>query len=125
MRDERQKEAHLYQSTYFIEKSTNTFADNLAAFGLAFILAGIVDGRSQVLMCNVGPTYSITCEPGIWEEWIATCNFCAGAPFLVTVDRRTQQKMVKGTPFLKRGKNAGWLLSRWAAQTENFQLTNW
>jgi len=88
----------LYQSTYFIEKSTNTFADNLAAFGLAFVLNTIVDGRAKVRMEDKGYAFVVICEPAIRQEWVEKCKFFVGAPLLITIDTaatKKQEKIIK------------------------------
>ena len=87
----------MYQSEYFIDKSSNTFADNLAAFGLAFVLNSIADGRAQVFIEDAGAAFRVRCEPALREKWIADCRFFAGAQFLVTMDRKSEARMVKGT----------------------------
>jgi hypothetical protein len=88
----------LYQSTYFIEKTTNTFADNLAAFGLAFILNEIADDRSKVRMEDKGYVFAVICEPAIRQEWVEKCKFFVGAPLLITIDiaaTKKQEKIIK------------------------------
>jgi hypothetical protein len=85
----------LYQSTYFIDKSTNTFSDNLAAFGLAFVLNAIADGRAKVRMEDKGYAFAVICEPTICEEWVEKCDFFAGAPLLVTIDSAATKKQGK------------------------------
>jgi hypothetical protein len=88
----------LYQSTYFIEKSTNTFADNLAAFGLAFVLNTIADGRAKVRMEDRGYAFAVISDPAIRQEWVEKRKFFAGAPLLITVDTaatKKQEKIVK------------------------------
>lgn len=86
----------MYQSTYFVEKSSNTFADNLAAFGLAYVLSAIASGRAGIRLEDRGSVYAVVCEPDLKSEWVAQRSFFAGAPFLVTLDKKTQQKVVKG-----------------------------
>jgi len=90
----------LYQSTYYIEKQSQTFADPLAAFGLAFILNVVADGRAKIVLEDAGYAYAIHCDPEIQEEWINEATFFAGLPFLITVDSKSQKKMVKGTDIL-------------------------
>ena len=88
----------MYQSTYFIEKNTNTFADNLAAFGLAFVLNVIADERSKVRMEDKGYAFAIICEPEIRQEWVEQCKFFVGAPLLITIDTaatKKQEKIIK------------------------------
>ena len=92
---------NLFQSNYYIDKSSNTFADNLAAFGLAFVLNGIVAdqsaGRSRITLEDQGSVIAVHCEPSLRPEWVEQCAFFSGASFLVTVDNKTKQKVVKGT----------------------------
>ncbi|OQY88133.1 MAG: hypothetical protein B6D41_11270 [Chloroflexi bacterium UTCFX4] len=87
----------MYQAEYFIDKSSNTFADNLAAFGLAFVLNGIADGRAKIFVEDNGAAFVVRVTPALREEWVAQCKFFAGAQFLVTLDRKSETKMVKGT----------------------------
>jgi hypothetical protein len=88
----------MYQSEYFIDKSSNTFADNLAAFGLAFVLNGIAkDHGAKIFVEDNGAVFRVRCTPAIREEWVVQCKFFAGAQFLVTMDRKSEKKMVKGT----------------------------
>lgn len=94
----------MYQSTYFIEKSTNTFADNLAAFGLAFVLNAIADGRAKVSMEDKGYVFAVICEPAIRQEWVEKCKFFVGAPLLITIDTaatKKQEKIIKAIKGLK------------------------
>lgn len=85
------------RSQFYVEKRSQTLADNLAAFGAAYLLDAIAGGRTRVHIEDVGPAYAILCEPGWKDGWLEQAGFLAGAPFLMTVDRRTQQKMIKGT----------------------------
>jgi hypothetical protein len=87
----------LFQSTYYIDKSSNTFADNLAAFGLAFVLNGIAVGRSRITLEDQGSVFAIRCEPALHLEWVEHCVFFSGAPFLITFDKKAGRKAVKGT----------------------------
>lgn len=84
-------------SIYYIDKSSQTFADNLAAFGLAYVLNALADDRVQVRLEDQGSVFAVVCEPALRPEWIAQCKHFVGAPFLVTYDRKTQAKVVKGT----------------------------
>lgn len=87
----------MYQSTYYIEKLSQTFADALTAFGMAFILNEVAGGRAEIVLEDAGYAYAIHCDPAIQEEWVNEATFFAGLPFLVTVDSKSQKKMVKGT----------------------------
>lgn len=86
----------MYQSTYFVEKSSQTFADNLAAFGLASVLNRIANDRAQIRLEDAGSAFAVVCEPELREEWVNEARFFPGAPFLITVDNKTQRKMIKG-----------------------------
>ena len=94
----------MYQSTYFIDKSTNTFADNLAAFGLAFVLNVIANGRAKVCMEDKGYAFAVVCEPAIRQEWAEKCKFFVGAPLLITVDAAATKKQEKITKAIKGPK---------------------
>lgn len=85
----------MYQATYYIDKSNNTFADNLAAFGLAFVLNGVANGRARIRLEDVGYAFTVVCEPALKPEWVEQPVFFTGAPFLVTT--KAGQKLVKGT----------------------------
>ena len=87
----------MYQSTYFIEKSSSTFADNLAVYGLAFMLNGIASGRSEIILRDMGSVFAVVCSPAIEEDWVKQCQFFSGAPFLITFDRKSETKVIKGT----------------------------
>jgi hypothetical protein len=87
----------LFQTTYYVDKSSNTFADELAAFGLGFVLKSIAAGHAQVRLEDQGGAFAVICEPALCEEWVAQCKFFVGAPFLITVDNKSKAKMVKGT----------------------------
>jgi hypothetical protein len=93
----------LFQSTYYIDKTSGTFADNLAAFGLAFVLNGVAAGRARVKIEDNGAVFAIHCDPAIQEKWVKKCEFFIGAPFLVTiVDKKTGKKGIKGTSLTTR-----------------------
>lgn len=85
----------MYQDTYYIDQSTNTFADNLAAFGLAYVLNGIADGRAAIRLEDRGYSFAVICEPVLQPAWVTQRSFFSGAPFLVTT--KGQVRSVKGT----------------------------
>jgi len=87
----------LYQDTYWIDKSTGTFADNLAAFGLAFVIKQIIGDKGGVKIEDCGGAYKIACTQPISEDMIAQLHFFTGAPFLITFDNKTKTKVIKGT----------------------------
>lgn len=94
----------MYQSTYFIEKSTNTFADNLAAFGLAFVLNAIANDRAKIRLEDKGYAFAVICEPAIRQEWVEKCKFFVGAPLLITVDTAATKKQEKIIKAIKGSK---------------------
>ncbi len=87
----------IYRSEYYVEKRTATFADNLVAFGVAYVLNGIADGRARITIEDCGPYFAVICDPPLREEWVAHCQFFTGAFLLITVDRKSQQKLIKGS----------------------------
>ncbi|MCL5995412.1 MAG: hypothetical protein M1546_05070 [Chloroflexi bacterium] len=111
----------MFQSTYYIDKSSNTFADNLAAFGLAFVLAGIADKRATIRLEDQGGVFALVCEPALRREWVEQCRFFTGAPFLVTYDNKTQSKMIKGTSLAANDlpQQGGDLVTDYQAEKEN------
>lgn len=93
---------NLFQSTYYLDKTSNTFADNLAAFGLAFVLDAIANPapnhRATIRLEDNGAVFAVVCEPAVQEKWVNECRFFSGAPFLVTIiDKATGKKGIKGT----------------------------
>lgn len=85
----------MYQNTYWIDKSTGTFADNLAAFGLAYVIKEIV-GEGAVTLIDQGGAFQIVCDSPISEKLVGQQRFFFAAPFLITFDNKTKTKMVKG-----------------------------
>lgn len=94
----------MFQSNYFIEKSSNTFADNLAAFGLAFVLNAIVDGRAKVRIEDKGYAFAVICDHAIRVEWVEKCAFFVGAPMLITIDSAMTKKQGKIVKAIKGTK---------------------
>lgn len=96
----------MYQSTYYIDKASGTFADNLAAFGLAFVLNAIANPvpkhRATIRVEDQGAVFAVVCNPAIQAEWVKECKFFVGAPFLITFDKKTERKVVKGTSLTAR-----------------------
>jgi hypothetical protein len=86
----------MYQSHYYLEKSSNTSADNLATFGLAFVLHTIADGRARVRIEDGGAYFQIVCEPAIESSWVENTSFFVGAPFLATFVKKVGGKAIKG-----------------------------
>lgn len=92
----------MFQAAYFVDKSSNTLADNLAAFGLAFVLNALANPpgeplRSRIRLEDRGYAFAVVCDPPLHSEWVAEQRFFVGAPFLITWDKTSAQKVVKGT----------------------------
>lgn len=83
----------MYQQVYFAEKRTGTFADVLAAYGLAAILDEILAqalGREtcrRVWIRDAGPYYAITLEQPLRAEWVENCTYFAGPAAYITTGR--------------------------------------
>lgn len=92
----------MFQAEYFVDKSSNTLADNLAAFGLAFVLNALANPpgepkRADIRLEDRGFAFAVVCDPPLHPKWVEERGFFVGAPFLVTWDRRSEQKVVKGS----------------------------
>lgn len=109
----------MFQSTYYIDKSSNTFADNLAAFGLAFVLNRVASGHAEVRLEDQGSVFSAVCEPPLEPEWVKQCEFFAGVPFLVTYDKKTETKKVKGTTLNAKDLERGDTVVDYSAEKQN------
>lgn len=83
----------MYRQDYFIAKRTGTFADVLAAYGLAAILDEILaqalgrETRRRVWIRDAGPYYAITLEQPLRAEWVENCTYFAGPAAYVTTGR--------------------------------------
>lgn len=83
----------MYQQVYFAEKRTGTFADVLAAYGLAAILDEVLaqglgrETRRRVWIRDAGPYYAITLEQPLRPEWVENCSYFAGPAAYVTTGR--------------------------------------
>lgn len=71
----------MYQHIYFMPKLSGTYADTLAAFGLAVILReiyeqanGIGSGK-RILLRDCGPYYQVELPQALKPEWVERCTF--------------------------------------------------
>ncbi len=86
----------MFQKTYFMPKSTGTFADTLAAYGLAVVLDEIVKcagkrwSGQKVWIRDAGPYYTIELPTELREEWVDRCEF-----FSLAKPIRTRSQPVK------------------------------
>lgn len=89
----------MYQSDYFVDKTTGTFADTLTAFGLAVVLRHIQRGgdgqRGEVQLEDAGPYLRLHCTPAIEESRVEESEFFVPIPFI-----RTLKNMDKMPPDL-------------------------
>ena len=72
----------MYQDHYFVSKSSGTYADTLAAYGLAAVLVEILgrtrgrERRFDVTLSDAGPYYQISLEGGpLTEAEIEKCQY--------------------------------------------------
>ena len=71
----------MYQKIYFMPKSTGTFADTLAAFGLAAVLQEVYEQAHErwsgknVRIRDAGPYYEIELPTELRQEWVEQCSF--------------------------------------------------
>ena len=76
----------MYQSTYYVDKTTDTFADVLLAYGVASLLERLLQanvGQTTVRVQDAGSVYAITLEEPIKEGFEETDWFC-DLPFIQT-----------------------------------------
>ncbi|MGO0122576.1 hypothetical protein [Desulfothermobacter acidiphilus] len=83
----------MYRGDYFVNKSTGTAADVLAAYGLAAILDEILaqalgrEERRRVWIQDAGPYYLISLDPPLQAEWVEHCAYFTGpAAYIVRRD---------------------------------------
>lgn len=117
----------MYQQAYYVDKNSHTFADSLAAFGLAFVLSSICDDRAQVTIEDAGPAYRVVCDKPIQEDWVENCQFFTGAPFLATIDNTSKSMMIKGTRLAPQefSGNQDLLVDYQAESEQRSQYFNW
>ncbi|RDV83264.1 hypothetical protein [Ammonifex thiophilus] len=83
----------MYKRDYFVDKSTGTAADVLAAYGLAAVLDEILaqalgrEERRRVWIQDAGPYYLISLDPPLQAEWVEHCAYFTGpATYIVRRD---------------------------------------
>ncbi len=77
----------MYQQTYFVDKSTATLADSLAAYGLATILRGLIPDEVEpdIRLRDDGPYYSVVLSEPIQPEWVDKISYLdTGVEFILT-----------------------------------------
>lgn len=75
----------MYQQIYYIDKSTNTFADSLAVYGLARILYGIMEAMEpDILIQDKGYYYQVDLGRDIRPEWVDNARYFNPVDFILT-----------------------------------------
>ncbi len=80
----------MHQSMYYVDKTTDTFADVLLAYGVASLLERILQdniGETTVRVRDVGGVYAIVLEDPIEESFEEIAWFC-DMPFIQTDKKR-------------------------------------
>ncbi len=121
----------MYQSIYYIDKSSNTPGDTLAAYGLARTFRFLLDassygGSKEVKIKDEGDKYAIQLPVTLTEQMIDGCGFFRLIPFILTPKNGSKQpanvfildyedtktkvgeyyERLKGLPPELKGKNA-------------------
>jgi hypothetical protein len=83
----------MYQQTYFVSKRTGTFADVLAAYGLAAVLDQVLAQakgqftQRRVWLRDAGPYYAVELSEPLQAEWVEGCCFFRGPAFFLITGR--------------------------------------
>jgi len=86
----------MYQSSYYVNKQTGTFADTLAAYGLATLLDGVLESGvgpqsgKEVRLYDRGPYYEVKVSPDLQEQWVGTCRYFAPASYILTAKNKAK-----------------------------------
>jgi hypothetical protein len=92
----------MYQSSYYVNKQTGTFADTLAAYGLATLLDGVLEGGvgpqggKEARLYDRGPYYEVRLSPALQEQWVSSCRYFAPASYILTA--KNKAKTPQGIP---------------------------
>lgn len=88
----------MYQSTYFVDKSTNTFADSLLAYGLATVLRTIFpDGKEpDVRIKDEGIYYAINLEEPIQANWVENAQYFHNGVNFILTDKMKKRGITPG-----------------------------
>jgi len=63
---------------------------------MASVVNTIADGRAEVWLEDLGYAFAVHCRPALSPDWVAECPFFVGAPFLMTLDKKSGTKVIKG-----------------------------
>lgn len=95
----------MYQSTYYVDKTTDTFADILLAYGVASLLERLLQanvGEVTVRVQDAGSVYAIRLEKPIAGGFEEIAWFC-DLPFIQTDEKQAGKKQAS-----KKGPPEGW-----------------
>lgn len=86
----------MYQQTYYLDKSSNTPGDTLAAYGLARLLRFILEERSyygpkEVVVSDRGDNFEIRLPTSLTERIIEDCTFFSVVEFILTARNASKQ----------------------------------
>ena len=77
----------MYQEAYYIDKSSQTFADVLTAYGLAILLNRVTQEADQEIDIHIrddGSTYAIALDKPLEAAWVEQCRYFSEVPFIAT-----------------------------------------
>ncbi len=103
----------MYQQTYYMDKRTGTFADVLAAYGLAAVLDEVLaqakgrDAPRRLWLRDAGPYYTVELPEPLQEAWVDGCRPFVLAPFVQTRKARPPEGFPAGESSV-RDYETGW-----------------
>jgi len=91
---------------FYVDKTSQTFADTLVAFGLARVLADLLErqgARGQnIPIRDNGPYYHLICEPGVEFETLEELYSIPLCPIrAISTDYYSEDKLPESIPFIK------------------------
>jgi hypothetical protein len=89
----------MYQQTYYVDKSTYTFADVLAAYGLGRLLSRIIEDTEEDVEVRIrddGSYYAISLNRPLEKAWVARCRYFNEVPFILTAKMKKAGAVPEG-----------------------------
>lgn len=91
---------------FFVDKTNQTFADTLAAFGLARVLADLLDRQGvrgqNISIRDKGPYYHLTCEPALEPIILENLRSISLCPIqAISTDYYSEDKLPENIPFIR------------------------
>lgn len=97
----------MYQDAYYIAKVSGTYADALAAFGLARLLQAMTRlrtgrerrrmGQNRITLHDVGWAYEVRLPEPLDEAWVKLCPFIGDLAPLIEMPQKPKAKKAKAT----------------------------